>query len=129
MEDEDMNPLLGGGQQRGGQLVPHSRDLGTVEAPWNVPKTVFRYMASVPVTIKGPVVYCGDIITPSGAGVTVEAWMNGSFVGEFVLARGKNPFNAISLKAFDKIELRIVTKGTGDPAPATVSDLWVMFCT
>ena len=123
------SPLLGGGQQRGGQLVPHGCDLGTIEAPWNVPKSVFRYMASVPVTIKGPVVYCGDIITPSGAAVTVEAWMNGAFVGEFVLSRGKNPFNAISLKAFDKVELRIVTKGAGDPAPATVSDLWVMFCT
>lgn len=113
--------------QKAPQAMPQSFDCGIVDVPWNTARTVFRYRAPANMIIKNPTIFCGEIVSPSGAPVVMEAWKNGVYGGSVTLAHGANQYDrSMSLSTFDLIELRIVVKGT-ENVQTTVSDLWVMF--
>jgi hypothetical protein len=106
--------------------VPFSVSVGDIEVPWNVSKSVFRFRAPVPMVIVDVCLFAGDIISPTGAAVAIEAWKNGVYGGDLVIVPGATMFpQKIQLQRFDLIELKIVARGEG--TPATVKDLWIMY--
>lgn len=109
--------------------MPHSYDCGDIDVPWNVPKSIWKFRAPVTTTIKNPTLYCGQVNSPSGHAVVVEAWKNGVYGGIVELTTGPNRFEQnISLSPMDMIDLRICVKGQGD-AVTTVQGFWVLFTT
>lgn len=104
-------------------------DIGQMISDLDRPTTVFRFRAPVALTIKSPAIYCGEIVSPSGCPVTIEAWKNGQYGGSITLEHGPNKFDkAMPLAAMDLIELRISVRGSGDAA-TRVQDLWITFTT
>ena len=119
---QKQNPSKGSG-------TPYTSALGDVHVPFNVATTIFRYRAPEPVTLKKPCIYCGEIISPTGAPIKVEAWKNGIYGGDIDLHNGANQFDgALSLQGMELLELKIVAKTTQTDESATlVKDLWVMW--
>lgn len=109
--------------------IPYSEEVGDVTVPFNVAATVFRYRAPEPLTIKKPCIFCGDILSPTGAPVKIEAWKNGVYGGDIDLHPGANQFDgALSLQGMELLELKIVAKTAQVDGSATqVKDMWVMW--
>lgn len=107
--------------------TPFSVSVGDVNVPWNVSKTIFRYRAATASEITDVCIFAGDILSPTGASVAIEAWRNGVYGGDIVVSPGANMFQQkIQLARFDLIELRVVSRGDG--TPCEVKDLWIMYC-
>jgi len=108
---------------------PFSREVGDVKVPFNVGKTVFRYRAPVPIQIERPVIYVGQIVSPAGIPVEIEAWLDGKYMGSIVLENGTTVFNErLMLQALQLFELKVQAKTSSEnPVPAEITDMWIMW--
>lgn len=106
---------------------PKSAFLGDMEVPWNIGKTVFRLKAARDMTIKDATITAGEILSPTGAPVVLEAWRNGQYSGAVTLQHGANTFPSFPLARLDEIELRILVKGEHQ-TKTEVKGLWVLYC-
>jgi len=98
-------------QRETAQPDPKSYLLGDIEVPWNVGKTVYRYKAPRSVRISDITVDVGEIVSPSGAPVVIDLWMNKVYRGTITLQQGANTFDPFTLAKLDEVEMRILVKG------------------
>lgn len=106
---------------------PKSVYIGDLDVPWNIGQTVFRLKAARDMTIKDATITAGEILSPSGAPVVMEAWRNGQYTGTVTLQNGANTFPSFPLARLDEIELRILVKGEHQ-TKTEVKGLWVLYC-
>lgn len=116
-------------QTGGGGRIPYSKEVGDIVVPFNVSATVFRYRAPEPMQVKNPCIYCGEILSPTGAPVKMEAWKNGEYGGDVDLHNGANLFEkSLPLQGMDLLELRVKAMSSQtDGDRTTIRDLWVMW--
>lgn len=115
---------------RGKNAEPKSYFIGDeVEIPWNVGKTVHRMKAARDMVISDITIDAGEIVSPTGCPVCIEAWKNGKYGGDVVIQHGATSFSqkSISLNKLDEIELRIVVKGDHESV-TKVKNLWFLYC-
>lgn len=116
-------------QQQRQSRYPHSFSLGDVDIPWNVPKLVWQWRAPLPVRLLQPTIYCGEIVSPSGCPVVIEAWKNGTYGGTTTLQTGPNRYEGeLALGPMDTLQLKVCVRGesTGD---TSIRDMWILFVT
>jgi len=105
----------------------HCFEVGDVDVPWNVGKSIFRLKAARDMVVQDITIDTKEIVTPSGAPICLEAWKNGQYAGDQVLTHGAISLDkSLTMKKLDEIELRIVVKGDGDTA-TSVKGLWVLY--
>lgn len=107
---------------------PKAQRVGDVTVPWNVPETVFVFKAARDMVLTDITIDCKEVVSPSGAPVLIEAWMNGRHVGDHPVVSGTKTFDkTLPLKKLDTIELRLCVRGEAMMETA-VKDLWFLYC-
>lgn len=116
-------------QQGAKAATPISHGIGDIDVPFNVAEPVFRYRFPAATTLKSPIIYAADIVSPCGAPVTLEVWKNGEYAGSIDLKVGKNPIEQnIPVQPMDLLELRVVVKSTHLECEKTrMKDFWIMW--
>lgn len=100
--------------------------VGDWGVPWNIGVTVFRYKAARALKLADITVAVGEVISPSGAPIVLEAWRNGQYAGTTTVNQGNNTFPDAALNRLDEIELRILVKGEHKDV-TEVKGLWFLF--